>query len=144
MSKKTTEEKTINKDISQDAPFNELRLKRNAGELTPEVIQMCSDNFDKMVAAAIACNTKRNFDGLVNELRSKPELLANVCKFVDDYIEVVHWNKLIEKGDLTFEMTQAHREADYALLHQGILDKLSKNSRGAICCVMLSYAYANT
>ena len=140
MSKKATEEKTINRDIDQDVPFSELRLKRNAGELTPEVIQMCSDHFDKMVAAAVARNQKRNVDELVNELRSKPEILANVCKFVDDYIEVVRWNKLIEEGHLTFEATQAHREADYALFHQGILDKLSRNSRHAICYVMLAYA----
>ena len=52
----------ITKDVKSNAQIDDLKVKRNAGELTTEVVQMCCDQLDEMAKVAVECvgkNAKR-------------------------------------------------------------------------------------
>ena len=134
----------ITKDVKSNAQINDLKVKRNAGELTTEVVQMCCDQLDEMVEVAVeraGKNDKRDLNGMVNALRSCPEMLAEVCKFSDSYEEVIRWNRLIREKKIPMAMTVAHREVDLVTFHK-ICEKYHSTWTNDIAFVLYNYAYA--
>ena len=138
-----TDKDKIKKDIKNETRINELKVKRNSGELTPEVIKMCSDHFDEMCDWAI--NKKNKFtqkiiDGIraaAEALKKEPEWLAKVSQLTDAYEEVLVWHKLIK---IPASATKSHRECDLALF-KSICDHYRGSHISSICSVILVYAY---
>ena len=137
----------ISKDVKSTAKISELKIKRNGGELTPEVIQMCCDQLDEMAKVAVAHATKistksnRDLSNMTNELKSNPVMLAEVCKLSDDYEEVLRWNRLIRAKKIPVEVTVAHREVDIAMFHK-ICDTYRSTYANDIAYVLYHYAYS--
>lgn len=137
----------ITKNIKTGFEIHDLKVQRNAGDLTPQVIQMCCDHLDEMVKVANATakdfltgkKDKRNLAPMVKELKGNPEMLAFVCKFADDYEEVLRWNKLIREKVLPPEVTLSHREVDIAMFRK-ICDTYQKTYTNDICFAIYFYA----
>ena len=113
----------VKKDIESNAAINELKIKRNQGVLSDDVIKMCTDQLDDMINAAtqhvkVHGHFMRDYSLMKSELSKNMQLLALVCQFADDYVEVIKWNKLIREIKLAGEMTIAHRESDIALFNK--------------------------
>ena len=139
----------INKDVKSTAKISELKIKRNSGELTPEVIQMCCDQLDEMAKVAnehakdafTRKKVTKNLEPMITELRSNPEMLALVCKFADEYEEVIRWNRLIRSKKIPMEVTIAHREVDIAMFRK-ICDTYHSTYTADIAYMLYNYAYA--
>lgn len=134
----------IEKDVKSTAKINDLKVKRNAGELTPEVVQMCCDQLDEMAKVAVehaGKKNKRDLSGAVGELKSNPVMLAEVCKFSDAYEEVIRWNKLIREKKIPMEVTTSHREIDIAMFNK-ICETYRSTYTADIAYMLYNYAYA--
>ncbi len=142
-----TDKDKIKKDIKVEKWINDLKVKRNNGVMTPEVIKMCSDCLD------VACDwvisnvklTQENIDGIhaaAEALKKEPEWLAKTTQFIDVYEEVLVWNKMIEKKVISASATVSHREYDIALF-KTIYDRYRESHTPSICRVIYNYAHRN-
>lgn len=154
----------IKKDLEDEGTrINELKIERNRGNLTPEVVAMCEKQIDEMVEIAKNYAAKRYEkakkeaekagqkipDGpnlkdtapAVEALKACPEDLALVCMFADDYDDVLKWNALHRKGLLPREVTVAHREVDIAMFNK-ICDKYQSTHTAVICWILYNSAYS--
>ena len=137
----------IKKDIKNDRRINELKVKRNDGELTPEVIKMCSDGLDEVCDWVInnVKLTQKNIDGIhaaAEALKKEPEWLAKTMQFTDVYKEVLVWNKMIEEKVIPASSTVSHRECDIALF-KSICDRYRESHTPSICRIIYNYAHRN-
>lgn len=115
----TDHSKTV-KDIKAGVKWNELRVARDRGDSTPEVIAFCDKHLDEMadaVSKLLQKHLKKTYDfsETVKAVKADHELLMLVSKFEDDYEEVLKWNKLIYAKKLDSDITLYHREMDIAL-----------------------------
>ena len=141
--------KKITKDLKGGFKINDLKVQRNTGDLTPDVIKMCCDQLDEMVKVANSTakdiftgkRDRRNLAPMVKDLKSNPEMLALVCKFSDQYEEVLRWNRLIRRNLLPSEVTVSHREVDIAMFKK-ICDTYRKTYTNDISFMIYHYAVA--
>ena len=135
----------IKRDLVSKAPISELKIRRNRGELTPEVIEMCSKHVDSMLSCALNQKltspfSKEQIAEAVAVLKKEPEWLAKVSQFTDAYEEVLLWNKMIKENIIRADSTISHREQDIALL-QSILDKYHGTYINPLSYIICCYAY---
>jgi len=142
--KELTFEEKIETALKSNAEINELKIRRNCGELTPEVIEMCSKHVDNMLLCALNQKLKRQQIASMHEavavLKKEPEWLAKVSQFTDAYEEVLLWNKMIKENIIRADSTMSHREQDIALL-QSILDKYHGTYINPLSYIICCYAY---
>lgn len=103
--------------------IDELKIKRNSGIMTPDVIKMCETHLDEMAEMAARYLKKKSnedydFSEVVAAIKKQPQLLVDISKFEDLYEEVLKWNKLIRTKQLDFSATASHRELDIAIWHK--------------------------
>ena len=110
----------INRQLKYDEDINDLRLARDSGEKTPEVIDFCQAHFDAMVDAVKHSHTYKNhdFSEIVSQVKNDIDFLIIVSMFTDAYEEVLVWNKLIQEKKLDHNITRHHREMDISLYHK--------------------------
>lgn len=135
----------IKKDLMSKAPLSELKIKRNRGELTPEVIEMCNKHIDSMLLCVLnqsSFSEKQiaSMHEVVAILKKEPEWLAKVLQFADAYEEVLLWNKMIKENIIRADSTMSHREQDIALFHS-ILDKYHGTCKNPLLRIIYCYAY---
>lgn len=145
----TDHSKTV-KDIKADVKWNKLRVARDRGDATPEVIAFCEKHLDEMADAVFKLLQKHlkktyDFSETVKAVKADHELLMLVSKFEDDYEEVLKWNKLIYAKKFDGSITIHHREMDSALC-----DLISRKSRvisndvyNNLFRIMYQYAHRN-
>ena len=110
--------KTISTNLENEASISKLKIQRNIGSITPDVLQMCSNHVDEMMKYAPTAYKFENGIALVDvveAIKKEPENLALLSTFADAYEEVVKWNKLHASNSLAIEATISHREIDTAL-----------------------------
>lgn len=135
--------KTVSTDLKNEASISELKIQRNIGNLTPEVLQMCSNHVDEMMKYAPAeCKFKNGITlvDVVEAIKKEPTNLALLSTFVDAYEEVLKWNKLHESNRLAIEATISHREIDIALFNK-LLNIHSRAWAHQLCKLSICYAY---
>jgi hypothetical protein len=142
-----TDKDKIKKDLKIQKQINELKVKRNSGELTPEVIKMCSDCLDEACDWVVSNVklTQENIDGIhaaAEALKKEPEWLAKTTQFIDVYEEVLVWNKMIDEKVIPASATMSHRECDIALFNS-ICDRYRGSHTSSICRIFYNYAYRN-
>lgn len=134
----------IEKDLISKAQLSELKIRRNRGELTPEVIEMCSKHVDSMLLCTLKSPFSKKQIASMHEavaiLKKEPEWLAKVSQFADAYEEVLLWNKMIKENIIRADSTMSHREQDIALFHS-ILDKYDGTCRNSLLRIIYCYAY---
>ena len=110
----------INCLLKYGEKINDLRIARDSGEKTPEVIEFCQAHFDAMVDAAKCSHAykHRDFSEIALQVKNDIDLLIMVSTFADAYEEVLVWNKLIREKKLDKNTTCRHREMDLALYHK--------------------------
>lgn len=142
-----TDKAKIKKDIKVEKQINELKVKRNNGELTPEVIKMCSDCLDEACDWVVSNVKLRQeiIDGIhaaAEALKKEPEWLAKTTQFIDVYGEVLVWNKMIKEKVISASATVSHRESDIALF-KSICDRYRESHTSSICRIIYNYAHCN-
>lgn len=138
----------IERDLISKAQLSELKIRRNRGDLTPEVIEMCSKHVDSMLLCTLnqklngpfSKNQIASMHDVVAILKEEPEWLAKVSQFADAYEEVLLWNKMIKENIIRADSTMSHREQDIALFHS-ILDKYDRTHRNSLLRIIYCYAY---
>ena len=143
--KKLLMEKQVAADLENDIKtINTLKIERNRGNLTPEVIDMCNNQIDNManVVEALLHPSTRNIASCVAALKDCPQDLATFCTFADAYDDVIKWNKLHDEGILPIDATIAHREMDIAMFKM-LCDKYRDTYTNDICYILYCYAYRN-
>jgi len=139
----------VSNDIKDKAKISCLKVQRNMGNLTPEVLEMCRSHVDEMLqistqelanrpdkAGRLAEKAKR-LAKVAEELKSNTNILALVSTFADDYVEILKWNKLHAAKLLPSSATRAHREVDMALLSKFIHGE----GAGHICDLIFYYGH---
>lgn len=116
----------IKKDLTNDNDIKLMMLKiaRNSGQLSEEVIKMCTEHIDALVKQAF--NTFKfsqeqsdAINNLVLEIKKEPEWLVKVSRFADQYEEILGWNKLIHEKKVPENfITRSHRECDSAFFDE--------------------------
>ena len=124
----TTTKAKVKSDVKDGGHISDLKIQRNMGNLTPEVIDMCSKHIDDMVnhfknSGAVAAQKVKDqhgqpLDYVISALKAEPENLALVSMFMDDYDEVLKWNDLHNKNIISFDVTCHHREVDMAMFNR--------------------------
>ena len=120
MAKKTKElttEETIQEALKSNAKINDLKIQRNMGEITPEVLEMCNKQVDLMLETAKkkSIHPAEELELAASQIKNDQEMLIAVTQFMDAYEEVLVWNKLIRQKKLDKNVTSRHREMDIAL-----------------------------
>lgn len=110
----------INRLLKYGEKINDLKIARDSGEKTPEVIEFCQAHFDAMVDAAKHSHAykDRDFSEIALQVKNDIDFLIMVSTFADAYEEVLVWNKLIREKKLDKNITCRHREMDLALYHK--------------------------
>ena len=143
MSEKTKEE--ITKELKSGTRVNQLKIQRNMGEATPEVIEMCKLHVDQMLDAAKQLRKSKMpelLEEAAEQIKNDQELLLAVSEFTDRYVEVLGWNHLIRMEKLDKSVTLRHREADLAFFEKRIIEVLrQKNLSPAIYTLMYEYGW---
>ena len=112
------ESKEIGESLKDSACIDDLRVRRNAGEKSPEVIKFCEEHLDMMAKAAkeyTLLYKKCDFSAILSQAKNDVDFLLMVSKFVDDYEEVLVWNEMICKNQVGKNFNIRHREMDIAL-----------------------------
>lgn len=139
----TTEDITkVSNDIKDKAEISCLKVQRNMGNLTPEVLEMCRSHIDEMLQISMQelsnkPNRAKRLAEVAEALKSNVNILAMVSTFADDYVEILKWNKLHDAKLLPSSVTRAHREVDMALLNKFT----SGEDAGPICELIIHYGY---
>lgn len=139
----TTEDITkVSNDIKDKAEISRLKVQRNMGNLTPEVLEMCRSHIDEMLQIstqelANRPDKAKKLAEVAEALKSNTNLLALVSTFADDYVEILKWNKLHAAKLLPSSATRAHREVDMALLSKF----MHTEDSGDICELIIYYGH---
>jgi len=153
--KELTSEEKIEEALRSNTKINELKIQRNMGEITPEVIEMCKLHVDQMLAVAKKMNSGRKpeeflfrkpeeLEEAATQVKNDQEMLVNVTMFTDIYEEVLAWNKLIRAKKLDMNVTSRHREADIAFYHKKVVElQLKKKLSPAIHALIYEYGHRN-
>ena len=147
MAKKTKEltiEETIQEALKSNAKINDLKIQRNMGEITPEVLEMCNLQLDKMLEVAKKRSYKKpeELEEAAAQVKNDQEMLVNVTMFTDIYEEVLAWNKLIHAKKLDMNVTSRHREADIAFYHKKVVE-LQRKKKLSVAIHALIYEYGH-
>ena len=138
--------KKIEAALKSNTKINELKLKRNLGDLTPEVLEMCKQHVDQMLE--ITKNESKidhkALEEAAEQIKNDQELLVLISQFADVYDEVLAWNKLIRQKKLDKNVTSRHREMDIAL-YTGKICKIQreKNYSARIHALIYHYGHHN-
>ena len=147
MAKKTKElttEETIQKALKSNAKINDLKIQRNMGEITPEVLEMCKLQLDKMLEVVKKRSSRKpeELEEAAKQVKNDQEMLVNVTMFMDIYEEVLLWNKLIYAKKLDVNVTLRHREADIAFYRKKVVE-LQRKKKLSVAIHALIYEYGH-
>lgn len=111
----------IKTNLTNDVELMMLKIARNSGQLSEEVIQTCTEHIDSLVEHAFntfefSQEQRDAINALVLEIKKEPEWLAKVSRFADHYEEVLKWNKMIYEKKIP-ESFITHRECDTAFFN---------------------------
>lgn len=138
--------KKIEAALKSNTKINELKLKRNLGDLTPEVLEMCKQHVDQMleITKKESKIDHKALEEAAEQIKNDPELLVLISQFADVYDEVLVWNKLIKQKKLDENAISRHREMDIAL-YDGKIYKIQyeKNYSVRIYALIYYYGYRN-
>ena len=117
--KELTSEEKIEEALKSNTKINELKIQRDLGEITPEVLEMCNKQVDLMLETAKkrSVHPAEELELAASQIKNDQEMLIAVTQFMDAYEEVLVWNKLIHQKKLDKNVTSRHREMDIALYH---------------------------
>ena len=146
----TTEEK-IQETLKSGLTVNELRVKRNQGELTPEVLEMCKLHVDQMLDAAKkrwanSAEFTKQLEQAAEQIKNDQEVLVAVSEFADKYEEIHMWTKFLDDKAIAHTVTACtvrHREADIAMNNIVISLIKSKNISDGVYSLIYAYGYRN-
>lgn len=141
-----TSEEKIEEALKSNTEINELKLKRDLGEITLEVIEMCKQHVDLMLETAKKRSKidPKELEEAAEQIKNDQGLLVLISQFADVYDEVLAWNKLIGQKKLSKTATSRHREMDIAL-YNGKICKLqrAKNYSTQIHALIYLYGHRN-
>lgn len=144
--KELTFEEKIEDALKSNTEINELKLKRDLGEITLEVIEMCKQHVDLMLETAKKRSKidPKELEEAAEQIKNDQGLLVLISQFADVYDEVLAWNKLIGQKKLSKTATSRHREMDIAL-YNGKICKLqhAKNYSTRIYALIYLYGHRN-
>ena len=146
MSKKPTPKNSINAELKSKARIDDLKIQRNAGEITPEVIEMCEAQIDEMLKSAKKRSLRKpeELEEAAEQVKNDQEMLVNVSTFMDIYEEVLVWNKLIRTKKLDRNVVLRHREADIAFYQKKVCELCEKkNVSSAIHSLIYEHGHRN-
>lgn len=141
-----TSEEKIEAALKTNAEINDLKIQRNMGEITPEVLEMCNLQLDKMLEVAKKRSSRKpeGLEEAATQVKNDQEMLVNVTMFTDIYEEVLAWNKLIRAKKLDMNATLRHREADIAFYHKKVVElQQKKKLSSAIHALIYEYGHRN-
>jgi len=152
--KELTSEEKIEEALRSNAEINELKIQRNMGVVTPEVLEMCKLQLDKMLEVAKERSSRKpenlwsrkpeELEKAAAQVKNDQEMLVNVTMFMDMYEEVLAWNKLIRAKKLDMNVTSRHRETDIAFFNKKVVElQQKKNLSSAIYTLMYEYGHHN-
>ena len=144
--KELTSEEKIEKALKSNTKINELKLKRDLGDLTPEVLEMCKQHVDQMLETAKKRSAidHEEFEKAAEQIKNDQELLVLISQFADVYDEVLVWNKLIRQKKLDKNVTSRHREMDIAFYNDKIFKiQREKKYSTRIHTLIFCYGYRN-
>lgn len=144
--KELTSEEKIEEALKSNTKINDLKIQRDLGEITPEVLEMCIKQVDLMLEA-----TKKRSEHPVEKLelaasqiKNDQEMLIAVTQFMDAYEEVLVWNKLIRQKKLDGNVTSRHREMDIALYNGKVVKiQREKEYSALIHALIFHYGHRN-
>ena len=144
--KELTSEEKIKEALKSNAEINELKIQRNMGEITPEVLEMCKLQIDQMLESAKKTSSRKHeeLELAADQIKNDQEMLVNVSMFMDAYEEVIAWNKFARKNKLDRNINARHREMDIALYNSKVVKmQREKNYSLAIHSLIYEYGHRN-
>lgn len=139
-------EQKIEAALKSNTKINELKLKRDLGEITPEVLEMCKQHVDRMLETTKKESKidPKELEEAAEQIKNDQELLVFISQFADVYDEILVWNKLIHQKKLGKNVTSRHREMDIAL-YNGKICKIQreKNYSAKIHSLIYHYGHRN-
>ena len=144
--KELTSEEKIEEALKSNTKINDLKIQRDLGEITPEVLEMCNKQVDLMLETAKkrSVHPVEELELAASQIKNDQEMLIAVTQFMDAYEEVLVWNKLIRQKKLDKNVTSRHREMDIAL-YRGKVCKIQyeKNYSAKIHALIYHYGHRN-
>jgi len=141
-----TSEEKIEEALKSNTKINDLKIQRDLGEITPEVLEMCNKQVDLMLETAKkrSVHLAEELELAATQIKNDQEMLIAVTQFMDAYEEVLAWNKLIRQKKLDKNVTSRHREMDIALYH-GKVCKMqdAKKYSAKIHALIYEYGHRN-
>lgn len=141
-----TSEEKIEEALKSNTKINDLKIQRDLGEITPEVLEMCNKQVDLMLKTAKkrSVHPVEELELAATQIKNDQEMLIAVTQFMDAYEEVLVWNKLIHQKKLDKNVTLRHREMDIAL-YNGKVCKMQreKNYSARIHTLIYQYGHRN-
>lgn len=144
--KELTSEEKIEEALKTNAEINDLKIQRDLGEITPEVLEMCNKQVDLMLETAKkrSVHPVEELELAATQIKNDQEMLIAVTQFMDAYEEVLVWNKLIRQKKLDYNVTSRHREMDIALYNGKVVKmQREKNYSVRIHALILYYGHRN-
>ena len=144
--KELTSEEKIEKALKSNTKINELKLNRDLGDLTPEVLEMCKQHVDQMleITKKRSVIDHEELEKAAEQIKNDQELLVLISQFADVYDEVLVWNKLIRQKKLDKNVTSRHREMDIAFYNDKIFKiQREKKYSTRIHTLIFCYGYRN-
>ena len=136
--------KKIEATLKFNTKINELKLKRDLWDITPEVLEMCKQHVDQMLETTKKESKidPKELEEAAEQIKNDQELLVHISQFADIYDEVLVWNNLIKQKKLSKTATSRHREMDIALYH-GKIVKIQREKKYSARIHTLIYHYAH-
>ncbi len=142
--KELTSEEKIEEALKSNTKINDLKIQRDLGEITPEVLDMCKQHVDQMLETTKKESVidHEELEEAAEQIKNDQELLVFVSQFADVYDEVLVWNKLIRQKKLDKNVTLRHREMDIAL-YNGKVVKIQREKGYSTRIHTLIYHYGH-
>lgn len=136
--------KKIEAALKFNTKINELKLKRDLWDITPEVLEMCKHHVDQMLETTKKESKidPKELEEAAEQIKNDQELLVFVSQFADVYDEVLVWNKLIRQKKLDKNVTLRHREMDSAL-YNGKVVKIQREKKYSVRIHTLIFYYGH-
>ena len=144
--KELTSEEKIEEALKSNTKINELKIQRDLGEITPEVLEMCNKHVDLMLETAKkrSVHPVEELELAASQIKNDQEMLIAVTQFMDAYEEVLVWNKLIRQKKLDKNVTSRHSEMDIALYHGKVCKmQLEKKYSAKIHALIYEHGHRN-
>lgn len=141
-----TSEEKIEEALKSNTKINELKIQRDLGEITPEVLEMCNKQVDLMLETAKkrSVHPVEELELAASQIKNDQEMLIAVTQFMDAYEEVLVWNKLIHQKKLDKNVTSRHREMDIALFNGKVVKmQREKNYSAKIHTLIYEHGHRN-